>query len=433
MKLSSDEIVFDPASVADPNGRVFWWGGNVYRGIREKPAGLYRTLLESEAFARLIDAGMIGTQTTELSLDGFDLVLSHDTIRFRSYPFEWCDQMLKDAALLTCDINLALASVGLATQDAHPWNVLFDGPFPKWIDFGSIVPRERASGSWRGCYREFEQWFLYPLHLMSAGRGHLARHLLEESTGLFSREQAAKQLPVTTRIRCRAEALRHDPARFRSGASFLERLREFVEDIPLPEAVPGWSRGDETDPPSPAIPGEQCHQGSLGSWIATELLSKLRPSPVVQLTCTRGRAFLLAAAPMDIPIAALDSDETRVRSVYADAAEAKHRVLPLVIDVHAPTASDISVRSGSFRPAATERLKGELAVGLGVVDDLVFGQGFDLDDVVEKLSAFTGKWLLVDSALYSREKVAAVLGRYFVRAGWLESSPAPGRLVLCER
>ena len=139
--ISPSEAAFLRNSYADPNGRVFRWQGGLYRAIRgPQVAQRYRQLLESGAAPRLEAAGLVQTAVTDLSLDGYDLVLKHHEMPFVSYGIEWCADMLKEAALVTCDVNIELAAQGLTTQDAHSENILFDGPRAKFIDFGSIVP-----------------------------------------------------------------------------------------------------------------------------------------------------------------------------------------------------------------------------------------------------------------------------------------------------
>lgn len=444
MNIRIEEVVFDPASVLDPNGRVFWWRGNVYRAVTEKAAGLYRTLLESGAFEKLIDAGMIHTEMTSLSLDGYDLVLSHDTVRFRSYPFEWCDEMLKDAALLTCDVNLALASMGLSTQDAHGWNVLFDGPIPKFVDVGSIVPGKGDPRSWTGWYREFQDFFLYPLDLMSAGQGGLARRLLADANGAAIRQNTPKLLPVTRRLRSRIEGFRNEPAWFRSGTSFLERLRRSVEDIRFPETVTDWSGYYDEKFPS----FEPSEDWSLKNRAVFETLRRLQPSSVVDVGSNKGWYSELAAG-MRIPVVAFDVDEMCVRSLYTRASKGELQILPLIMDVRAPSPPRTSVRHGSFYPAAQERLKGELVLGLAIVHHLVFKQGLGFDEIVEMLAAFVGRWLLIEFvprtdryvsewysdqfSWYSTENFVAALSERFAHVELFDSSPAPRQLLLCER
>lgn len=443
MKIDSREVVFDPASVLDPNGRVFWWRGKVYRAVAGNAAALYRTLLESGAFEKLVDAGMIETEMTSLSLDGYDLVLAHDTIRFRSYPFEWCNEMLKDAALLTCDVNLALASMGLATQDAHCWNVLFDGPIPKFVDVGSIVPGRQDAGSWAGWYAEFQDFFLYPLYLMSAGQGGVARRLLADVNDNVSTQKVLKLLPATKRVQCRIAGFLDDPARFRSATAFLEHLRRSVEGIHLPETTTPWSGYyDEEFPPL-----EPSEDWNLKHQAVFDILQRLRPSSLVDVGSNRGW-YSQVAASMDIPVAAFDVDEMCVRSLYADATEGKLRVLPLIMDICTPSRPRTNFRYKAYFPAAQERLKGELVLGLAVVHHLVFWQGLGFDEIVERLAAFSGRWLLVEFVpptdryvsawysdlfdWYSTQGFVAALRRRFARVELFDSFPAPRQLLLCE-
>jgi hypothetical protein len=444
MRIPPEEVAFDPASVLDPNGRVFWWRGNVYRAITGKGAGLLRTLLESGAFGRLIDAGVIGTEMTSLSLDGYDLVLSHDTIRFRAYPFEWCDEMLKDAALLTCDVNLALASMGLSTQDAHCWNVLFDGPIPKFVDVGSIVAGGRDPASEAGWYGQFRDFFLYPLHLMSAGQGDRARGLLADVNELVSRQKIERLLPMGRRAQGRLEGYLGKPSRSRSWTSFLERLRRSVENVQFPETATEWSGYYDTEFPSFA-PGEDW---TLKHRAVFDLLQRLQPSSVVDVGSNRGWYAQLAAS-MGIPVVAFDADEMCVKSLYGDASKGKLPVLPLVMDMCSPSESRTGSAHGDFYPAARDRLKGDLALGLAMVHHLVFKQGLGFREIVEKLAAFAGRWLLVEFvpptdsyvsewysdrfSWYSTENFVAALRERFSRIELFDSFPAPRQLLLCER
>src|SRR4051794_39178120 len=147
--VPSNQLTFHPASFGDFNGRVFHWDGGLYRGVAASRADLYNKLFDDGTIARLIDRKLlVTTERTPLRVDGFDLVLKHRALPVVSYAYEWSVGMLKDAALLTLDLEIELATSGLTLQDAHPWNVLFDGPTPCWVDFGSIVPATPET-NWR--------------------------------------------------------------------------------------------------------------------------------------------------------------------------------------------------------------------------------------------------------------------------------------------
>ena len=71
--------------------------------------------------------------------------------------------MFKDAALNILKLNMALVKHGLCTQDAHPWNVLFDGRFPKFVDFTSIIKIPEYGVSY--VIKEFNEYCTNPLLL----------------------------------------------------------------------------------------------------------------------------------------------------------------------------------------------------------------------------------------------------------------------------
>jgi hypothetical protein len=100
-----------------------------------------------------------------LRAEEYGAVLRHELIPFVSYPYEWTPGMLRDAALLTLDINLASIDEDLILKDATPYNVQFKGSRPVFLDVGSwekINPGE----PWAG-YRQFCMQFLYPLMLQA--------------------------------------------------------------------------------------------------------------------------------------------------------------------------------------------------------------------------------------------------------------------------
>ncbi len=148
-----DSITVHANSGGDPNGTLFCFEGELYRGIPATRADLYRDLFHRGVIQQLIEANLlVETAIADLQVDGYPLVLKHRTIPFVSYPYEWCGTMLKDAALNILTLQRKLLDEGLCLQDAHPWNVLFDGPDPRFVDFGSIVPALPHEG-W-GAYQE---------------------------------------------------------------------------------------------------------------------------------------------------------------------------------------------------------------------------------------------------------------------------------------
>src|SRR5438132_10998879 len=123
MQIPMNEIIIEPTSGVDDVGRVFWWKNDIYRVIYSPYAQCYNNLFSSSLGDKLIEIGLIPTEIVPYQVDGFELVLKHKTVRSVSYVTEWSSAMIKDAALLTCDIQLCLLEYDYTLKDAHPWNV----------------------------------------------------------------------------------------------------------------------------------------------------------------------------------------------------------------------------------------------------------------------------------------------------------------------
>src|SRR5262249_24308222 len=93
---------------------------------------------------------------------GGQMVLEHERIEFPSYPYEWPPEMLHAAATLTLELARTLLADGLGLKDATPYNVLFRGPDPVFIDVLSFERREAGDATWLP-YAQFVRTFLLPL------------------------------------------------------------------------------------------------------------------------------------------------------------------------------------------------------------------------------------------------------------------------------
>src|SRR5204862_7399442 len=76
--------------------------------------------------------------------------------------YEWTPEMLHAAGLLTLDLARELLADGLGLKDATPYNVLFHGPEPVFIDVLSFERREPGDPTWLP-YAQFVRTILLPL------------------------------------------------------------------------------------------------------------------------------------------------------------------------------------------------------------------------------------------------------------------------------
>jgi SAM-dependent methyltransferase len=441
--IPTNEIAFEPSSSVDRTGRLFRWNGGVYRAIREERAGFVRELLEKKNIEALFDKGLVKTQAAPFSLEGFSFVLEHYRVPFVTYAGEWTAQMLKDAALMTCDLSAELHARGLNLYDAHPWNVLFDGGRPVFVDWGSIRP---ASEDPEWPYKEFRAWFLLPLWLMAAGQAPLARTMFLD----VANRPAARTIVPMVLSRAPSVALLtfivYDrmlrKTAWRADKAFFARLRRAIEAIPVKAAVTEWTGYEGVDK---LYTHEAPDQWNAKIRNVHKLLAQLEPATALDIGCNRGW-FSELAAKQGAQVVAGDVDEPSLNAVYQHARASRTSVLPVILDLCATTPAHGVAQA---YPAMHERLRAEFVLNLAVTHHLVFKRSMDFDAIARQLAGFTKKWLLVEfvpggdvhvkpwlteqHGWYTQENFSAALRRHFARIEVFESTPAPRILLLCER
>lgn len=158
-----------PASFRDPAGFVWTDGGAIYRHVGEGHRADYDAFMSSGLYDELVAEGLLipHVETTEVTSPrpGAYKVLKPEIVGFISYPYEWSFSQLKDAALVTLEIQKRAMEHGLTLRDASAYNIQFHRGRPVLIDtlsFG-LAP---AGKPWIA-YRQFCQHFLAPLALMA--------------------------------------------------------------------------------------------------------------------------------------------------------------------------------------------------------------------------------------------------------------------------
>jgi SAM-dependent methyltransferase len=137
------------AFLAAPSGQKLMAGGGVAR-TRELDAAERQQLLADPAVRDLYESR------------GGQMILDHERIDFPSFPYEWTAEMLHAAGMLTLDLAQALLADGLGLKDGTPYNVLFRGPEPVFIDVLSFERRQAGDPTWLP-YAQFVRTFLLPL------------------------------------------------------------------------------------------------------------------------------------------------------------------------------------------------------------------------------------------------------------------------------
>ena len=434
--FSSEEVTFHPHSFADDAGRLFWLNGQLCRGIYPVQAPFFARLFGEGVMQNLIDQGLlIKTEQTDLNVDGFSMVLKHQPVSFISYPQEWCAAMLKDAALTIINLVIELTKRDLTLKDAHPWNVLFDGCKPVYVDVTSITPQNSES-NWPA-YDEFCRFCYYPLILMSHGQERIARTLLPEYEGVtradfvtVMRGSGPSRLILSKLFRRCLKAVKSTFKKESSGRktrlAFLNQVKRDVERIQLPSYE---RRHDESiallSAESELIPQQH---------ILRELLAELRPGSILDLS--RGATWTSTLpALMGYGVVSAGADPLRATAIYETARDQRLPILPLIIDFIKPTPS--VGYSGHYSIAATERLKCDMVLALGMAHKIALDNHFNFDLIVEGLSSYSKRWLVVEFVQSinagTLNDFTRALRKRFSDVKTLSSREETRTLLLCEK
>ncbi len=156
-------------SFRDPSGFIFSHSGIIYRQVNQVYKEHYDFLIASGLFGELTRTGLLiphaEVDTMLAKSPEVYKVLQPEAIKFTSYPYEWCFSQLKDAALITLEVQKRALKSGITLKDASAYNIQFVRGKPLLLDTLSF--EKYVEGEPWVAYRQFCQHFLAPLALMS--------------------------------------------------------------------------------------------------------------------------------------------------------------------------------------------------------------------------------------------------------------------------
>lgn len=168
-------------SYADHAGPVYFTPHRVLRAVPAEAEGRMRALLESGLPDALAARGLMpATRVSAETLPGSRYVIEHPRLPLVTYPYEWSFEMLRAAARCVLETNLLANDFGYELGDCQPFNVVFDGPHPRYVDLGSLELRRPGLADW-GAFETFVRSYEYPLRIWEDGGEFIARRLLAAS------------------------------------------------------------------------------------------------------------------------------------------------------------------------------------------------------------------------------------------------------------
>ena len=386
----------DPGSYRDPAGFVYRRDGVLFRQIDRSFAERWDAAVRSGLLDELQAAGrLIAHDVVPLDLaasSNAHAVIRPAEVAFVSYPWEWSFGMLRDAALLTLDIQATLWARGFSLRDASAFNIAFEGARPVLIDTLSIAPAE-AGQPW-AAYRQFCEHFLAPLALM-ARRDIRLGQLLRTNLDGIPLDLASRLLPrrtllnlgLASHVHLHARAQRRHEARGEAAAAEVRRasvgatraealidsLRRTVASLDWTPTGTEWAeyeRGDRADA-----------SASAKDAIVRRMLEATGGSVVWDLGANVGRHSAIAAG-LGRRVVAWDADPAAVERHYRSLrTRGENAVLPLLVDLANPTpAVGWALQE---RRSFIDRSDADVVMALALVHHLAIGRNVPLAKIAD--------------------------------------------------
>lgn len=413
-----------PSSFRDPAGFIFRSEeGEVLRQVNRVGLDDYHLLMDSGLFRDLTRVGLL-IEHEECPTDDSDgpkapLVLKPRQLEFLSYPYEWAFSALKDAALLTLDIQRRALRHGMSLKDASAFNVQFDGSSPVFIDTLSFE-RLREGRPWPG-YAQFCRHFLAPLALMARRDISLGKLLAVHLDGIPTR-LASRSLPGWTwlmpgmlihlHLLAKAEGWRgetdHADKRGVKPNKLLSRraLEGMVDSLQAAVSTLSWQPHHTQWADYYATHNYSPAEFDCKSRLVAEFLKVVQPRKVWDLGANTGR-FSRMAGEKGALVLSFDIDPGCVELAYLDGKKRQdRRILPLLADLSNPTPA--LGWAGTERMSLAERGPADMVMALALIHHLAISHNIPLPSIADYLSTL-GKWVIVEFVPKSDPQAARLL------------------------
>lgn len=396
------------ASFRDPNGFMFKQGGHYYRQVNHAYQKDWDLFMSSGLYQQLSKAKAIVAHE-EMPLDMAPLpekaykVLKPTQLSFISYPYEWCFNQYKDAAILTLSIARRALEYGMSLKDASAYNIQFLDGKPIFIDTLSFETYQEGL-PWVA-YKQFCQHFLAPLALMAKTDIRLGGLTRDYIDGI-PLDLAAKLLPKTTKLNFGLATHIHIHAKSQqkyadqkvsqkevSGKiskqatyNLIDSLLSAVRGLDVPTISTEW-----TDYYQDNNYTESSFEAKRA--LVTDFVKQVNPKTAWDLGGNTGE-FSRCASDLGIPTVSFDIDPGAVQQNYAIVKKQKEKfMLPLIMDLTNPSPS-IGWHNQE-RDSLKDRGPVDLVMALALIHHMAIANNVPLREVARSFADF-GEHLIIE-------------------------------------
>ncbi|HUF35876.1 MAG TPA: hypothetical protein VMN37_08000 [Gemmatimonadales bacterium] len=408
------------SSFRDPGGFVYTRDGVLYRQVNRVFQDRFEAFLGSGLYGELERQRLIiAHRPVPLDLAATPdavAVLEPERVPFVSYPYEWCFGQLRDAALLTLELQERALVRGFTLRDASAYNVQFRGGRPVLIDTLSFEPRPEGA-PW-AAYGQFCQHFLVPLALMSLvdiRLGALQRAFLDGvplelgarllgsagwlRPGLLFHVKLQARLQRRYADRDVARTTRARPVGAPALLELVRGLRRAVEGLAWNPAGTEWA--DYTCDNNYTLEAAGAKRERV-----IELLRGLGAGTAWDLGANTGE-YSRAARTVVPRVVAFDLDPAAVERNYRRVrAEGETGILPLLMDFANP--SPAQGWAHRERLSLEQRGPADVVLALALIHHLAIGHNLPLDRIAAHLARL-GRTLVIEFVAKSDSQVGRLL------------------------
>ncbi len=337
--------------------------------------------------------------------------ISHPRVWFPSYAHEWPAEMLQAAGELTLRLAEKLLEDGWGLKDATPFNVLFEGTKPIFVDVLSFEKRDPEDPIWRP-YQQFVNTFLLPL-LVNRSRGVSLRSVflsnregldIQEAGKLFTGASKFKSkvfsiVTLPNMLASKAESktdlysagkkMPAEQARFilrRSFSRLKKQLTAVSPDAGRSSKWTGYTEHNVTTIPAYMAAKQRFVENAI---------DRLKPKKVLDVGCNTGH-FSFFAARAGARVVGIDHDPEVLGQVYRDARKKGLDVLPLAVDISRPSPR-LGWRNTEV-PSFLDRAEGafDLVMRLAVLHHILVQDRIPLREVLKLAADLTTDSLIIE-------------------------------------
>ncbi len=390
---------FSPHKTYDSTSRLVQMqaSNRLFRMVFSPYEKRYERILQSLEEQGLLGKEVVGTKKMVNKWDlPCCLLLEHQVLAPITYSFEWTPRVFRAYVQFMLELIRKLTKGALSLCDGHHLNATIHRGRFVFFDFGAIgegiTPPQTML--------EFLNMHVIPLILMQ-------KHQLEKAYACLKQVGIIYTLADVQGYLTQAEtetykemlSLASKIERQEDVLEVADRCEAYLQSLGNMENLTIWD-GYQDDEWSKAADRTRWSEKMKGvaAW-----LDRLKPKTIIDIAGNMGwyGSYLHDSADyaiiMDMDVSALDTVWERTKT------EGYANVLPAYMSFCSPTLAnyrdsyiDTSLGVHPWLPAASSRLRSELALALAIVHHLAFLWQLTFEEIVGQLRAFTTRYLIVE-------------------------------------